>query len=92
MNFDKYICFRNQNLHYGFEIVGDEFVRFDFGDGELKDEDDDNYFIHVEHHLDTDEWVFEYWYEHDVLEAVDITASERMEIIDFVNRNCKERD
>lgn len=42
---------------------------FDFGEGELVDKDGDSYFVHVEYHLNTGEWVFENWYEDETCKA-----------------------
>lgn len=40
---------------------------FDIGDGDLVDSDGDNYFIHVEYHVDTDKYVYEIWWDDEYL-------------------------
>lgn len=42
---------------------------FEFGEGVFVDKDGDSYFYHVEYHLDVKEWVFQKWYEDEVVDA-----------------------
>jgi len=51
-------------------------VVFDFGDGEFFDKNGESYFYHIEFHRDTNEWIYEQWYEDEVVET-DLSKEEK---------------
>lgn len=56
-------------LHYEHFWLDDMTFVLDIGDSQLKDNNDDDYFIHVEYHKDSDEFIFEIWFEDDNIKA-----------------------
>lgn len=58
----------NKKLSYLFSWLDDVTFEIDVGYGDgLKDSDNDDYFIHIEYHSDTDNWIREVWFEDDYL-------------------------
>jgi hypothetical protein len=70
INSPKTIRWRGQEVSCLFYQNNDETsYKFDFGDGELVNEDGEEYFIHCELNNDNNNWnyVFEFWFENDFL-------------------------
>lgn len=67
----KYKCFSYWNDDTSFAL--------DIGDGELKNDDGEDYFIHCEHNCDDGVWhyVFEIWFEDHVCSISDFSEEER---------------
>ncbi len=63
----KTVSFMGKQYHYDGNYIDDATYIFDFGDGEMADEDGDNMFIHMEYHGDEDRWVTEVWFDDDYL-------------------------
>lgn len=58
----------NKELSYLFRWLDNVTFAIDVGYGDgLKDSDNDDYFIHIEYHADTDNWIREVWFEDDYL-------------------------
>lgn len=57
--------FRGLDVSYDYCWRDNDTFIFQFGDGELKEENGDSYFIHFEYHLSDDEWVITIWWEND---------------------------
>ena len=84
------IDFRGKKIDYFYDWIDNVTFRFDFGDGVFIDKDGDSYFIHVEYHKDTDEFIFEFWYEDDYIPAPEeeLKAEEREYLKTFISLIC----
>lgn len=83
--------FRGKQLSYDLHWLDDFTFIFDFGDGDLYDEDGDSYFIHCEYHTDDDTFEFEIWYECCTIDFNPsnefLTLEEKEEIMKFMKDN-----
>ena len=82
------IKFKGQLLHYNVFYFDENTFCVDIGDGELNDKDGENYFWHIEYHLDIEEYVFEMWYD-DYFTTVILSPEEREYLIMFVQQLMK---
>ena len=85
------INFKGQLLHYDLFYIDKNTFCMDFGDGELKDSDGEDYFWHIEYHLDTKEYIFEIWYENEHRNATltDICQEEKDGLINIIQQSIK---
>lgn len=62
--------FNGKEISYQTRWIDNDTFSLDagYGDG-LKDSEEDEYFIHIEYHADTDTWVKEVWFEDDYLQV-----------------------
>lgn len=67
----------------GFKYLDKNTFVFEFGDGKFVDEDNEPCFYHIEYHLDTNEWVFQKWYEDEICDA-ELTSDEEQYIMAIV--------
>lgn len=82
------VYFNGKNVKYcssGWRDDDNVFL-FDFGDGELVDNDGDSYFIHLEYYEERNEWREEIWWEDEYLtvgEWTGMTAQLRDDLNDI---------
>ena len=59
----KTLLFREQEIQYYTNWLDDDTFELWFGEDIFVDSEGDEYFIHIEYHLDDDEWVTEIYFE-----------------------------
>lgn len=59
----KTLLFREQEIQYYTNWLDDDTFELWFGENIFIDSDGDDYFIHIEYHLDDNEWVIEIYFE-----------------------------
>lgn len=59
----KTLLFREQEIQYYTNWFDDDTFELWFGENIFIDSDGDDYFIHIEYHLDDNEWVIEFYFE-----------------------------
>lgn len=88
MKFKKHkFIFRGKERYYDYNWIDKDTFTFCFGDGEFVDKDGDKYFILVEYHENENAFIFEIWYEYQVIPADEnyLTDLEKSKIINFMS-------
>lgn len=58
---------KNKEVSFSYIWKDTNIFAIDIGDGDLTDNDGDDYFIHVEYYTNEDKYVFEIWWEDEYL-------------------------
>ena len=88
--------FRGQMVSYMYNWSDEDTYGFDFGDGEFKDSEGLDYFIHLEYHVADDEWIVEVFWEASAealgFEGSDeyLTEEEKEEVIAYAKQFIEE--
>lgn len=62
-------CFRNKNMLYDYNWIDKNTYTLCLDDAEFVDKDGDKYYILTEYHADENSFIFEIWYDYQVVPA-----------------------
>lgn len=77
------IKFRNEEVSCMYGWSDDDTFRFDFGDGEFVDSEENDYFIHFEYHISDNKWIVEIWWEDD---SIGIDELDKVDADEYITK------